>query len=217
MDASQDYLQPPGGWLMTQTERLPAPPPARRGVLFRSVSGVARWFGRQELPRVFPVFNINRRLFWPWLLFASQMMPFGRLPAPLREMLILRTGWLCRSRYEWGQHVEIALRVGVTHEQIVALATAPHSLPEPATAVALQACEELCQQQLISETTWQTLSEYFKPRELVEIILLVGHYQMVAGLLINSGVQLEPSIENALDAFNQRAEALAGNPRESLS
>jgi 4-carboxymuconolactone decarboxylase len=46
-----------------------------------------------------------------------QRMPFtvalavtGVLPSRLRELAILRTGWLCRAEYEWGQHVVLARR-----------------------------------------------------------------------------------------------------------
>jgi alkylhydroperoxidase family enzyme len=208
MGNKQDFPEPPSGWAHPQAVRIPPPPPARRGVLFRAVSGAARLFRREEMPAIFPVFNIHRRLFWPWLLFASQMMPFGKLPGPLREMLILRTAWHCRSRYEWGQHVEIALDVGVTDAQILALSRGPQYLAEPVYQLALQACDELCTTVLISDATWQPLSDHFTDREIIEITLLVGHYRMVAGLLINSGIALETSIETVLQAFNARAKQL---------
>lgn len=209
MAEKQDFPMPETGWAQPQTVRIPPPPPARRGVLFRAVSGVARLFGRDELPAIFPVFNIHRRLFWPWLLFASQMMPFGRLPDALREMVILRTAWHCRSRYEWGQHVEIALGAGVTDAQIVALSRGPQSLETPSQQVALQACDELCQSGLISDDSWQELLKHFDEKRVIELTLLVGHYRMVAGLLINSGIELEASIETVLQGFNKRAAALA--------
>ena len=39
------------------------------------------------------------------------------LPAREREIVILRTGFLCKSGYEWTQHVEIGLRSGLTAEE----------------------------------------------------------------------------------------------------
>ncbi len=36
------------------------------------------------------------------------------LPAREREIVILRTGFLCRSGYEWTQHVPIGQRAGLT-------------------------------------------------------------------------------------------------------
>lgn len=233
MSEHQDALQPSGGWARPgeaqpgkvqsgearpgearidgtpgPRPRLAPPPPSRRGLVFRTVARVSRVFGRKELPRIFPVFNINSRLFWPWLLFASRLMPFGRLPAPLREKLILRTAWNCRSRYEWGQHVEIALAAGVSEAEIVALARGPESVDDPVDAAALRACDELCHCKLISDTTWHTLAAHFSEKLLIEIIILVGHYEMVAALLINSGIELEPTIETVLTEFNLRAAAI---------
>ena len=171
--------------------------------MFRSVSKVSGLMGRSQLPALFPVFNINSRLFWGWLFFASRLMPYGKLPASTREKLILRTAWNCRSRYEWGQHVEIALKNGVTDQEILQLAKQP-GLMAGMDATLMKACDELCQNKLIAEDTWQTLSQSFSQSALIEIMILVGHYEMVAGFLINAGLQLEDSIEAELAALHQR-------------
>ena len=60
-------------------------------------------------------------------------------------------------------------------------------------------------QKLINDANWRALEQYFDPAALVEITILVGHYEMVAGLLINSGIDLEPSIDTVLADFNRRA------------
>jgi len=52
-----------------------------------------------------------------WTPLLEQLLN-GRLPARDRELLILRTGWNCRSEYEWGQHVVVGHRVGLTDEEI---------------------------------------------------------------------------------------------------
>jgi len=51
-------------------------------------------------------------LFRHWLRFAGKLLS-GQLPARDRELLILRTGWLCRAAYEWGQHKVIARAAGI--------------------------------------------------------------------------------------------------------
>lgn len=200
-----DPLQPAGGWAAPETLRLPAPPVAERGLLFRTMSLVSRWFGRAELPHIFPVMNINRRLFRGWLFFASRLMPFGRLPAGVREKLILRVAWNCRSRYEWGQHVEIALSVGVRDEEIVALARDQDAGLDEHDRLLMRACDQQCHSKLICAEDWQALTMRYTPAELIEIVMLVGHYEMVAGLLINAGIELEGSIETQLQVFYQRA------------
>ena len=40
-----------------------------------------------------------------WLVFGNHVLGKTTLRARERELVILRIGWLCRSGYEWGQHV----------------------------------------------------------------------------------------------------------------
>ena len=202
--STTDLLQPEGGWAQPEQVRLPPPPPAKRGLLFRTMALASRWFGRPELPRVFPVLNINRRIFPAWLFFASRLMPFGKLPATVREKLILRVAWHCRSRYEWGQHVEIALRVGVSDAEIAAIAREQAAGDSPADQLLMRVCDDLCQTKLIAPENWQALNAAWSQPDIVEMLMLIGHYQMIAGLLINAGIALEPSIEEVLQALHRR-------------
>jgi alkylhydroperoxidase family enzyme len=198
-----DFLQPEQGWFEA-TDRLPAPAPTGRKPLFRALSGVARLMGRSEVPDVIALLGHYPRLFWPWLAFASRMMPYGTLPPVTREKLILRTAWNCRSRYEWGQHVEIGLRAGLTDAEIVAVARGPEGWAADRDAAALDACEELCRDKQVSATTWARLQARFSEEQLVELTLLVGHYEMLAGFLNSAGLGLEPVIEAELQGFYRR-------------
>lgn len=196
-------LRPAAGWTDTP-QRIATPPAARRGALFRSMSLVARAFGRSEVPDIFSVFHINARLFWAWLFFASRLMPGGRLPAREREKLILRTAWLTRSLYEWGQHVDIGLRVGLTDADILRLAHGPAHCEDPAERLLLQACDELVRDTHIADATWNALARRYRDKLLIEIVVLVGHYVMVAGFLNSTGLKLEPPIAAKLRALEQR-------------
>ncbi|RZU38697.1 alkylhydroperoxidase family enzyme [Fluviicoccus keumensis] len=198
-----DFLQPEGGWF-APSDRLTPPPPTGRKPLFRALSGVARLMGRSEVPDVIALLGQYPRLFWPWLAFASRMMPYGKLPPVTREKLILRTAWHCRSRYEWGQHVEIGLRAGLTDTEIVAVARGPHGWAGDDDAAALDACDELCRDKRVSAPTWERLQARFSGEQLVELTLLVGHYEMLAGFLNTAGLALEPLIEAELQAFYRR-------------
>lgn len=205
----QDLLQPAAGWAESEGLRLPPPSPRQQGLLLRTLARASRWFDRPELPHIFPVLNINRRIFPAWLFFASRLMPYGTLPATVREKLILRVAWNCRSRYEWGQHAEIALRVGVTDQEIAAIARDQDAGDSDDDRLLIKTCDQLCRNKLIDCDTWHQLAARFSPPALVEIILLVGHYEMIAGLLVNAGIALEPAIEQKLQALHAR---LRGQP-----
>lgn len=197
-------LMPAGGWIQPPHPRLQTPPPAERGWLFRSLSRFARRFGRSDVPDVITVLHLNPRLFWAWLFFASRLMPYGRLPARLRELVILRTAWNCRSRYEWGQHVDIGLQSGVTDDDILKVTQGPQAFEGGIEPWLLTACDEICTRQFVSDLTWQQLSMQHDRKRMIEIMMLVGHYIMIAAFLNSSGLVLEPPIEARLRAFHQR-------------
>ena len=52
------------------------------------------------------------------------------LPAREREIAVLRTGWLCRSGYEWTQHVPIGKRAGLTDAEITRRSRSAAKLPK---------------------------------------------------------------------------------------
>lgn len=197
-------LQPAAGWVGPSQPRLHAP--ANAGLLFRAAGTARGLFGRKEMPDVLSVFNINRRLFWPWLLFASRLMPFGRLAATDREKIILRTAWNCRSRYEWGQHVDIGLGAGLSDADILRVTRGPGAGIDAREQALLQACDDLFHDKYIADDTWQQLSRDYDEKALIEITVLIGHYEMVAGFLTSAGLQLEAPIEEKLRAFNQRVQ-----------
>jgi alkylhydroperoxidase family enzyme len=200
---TSNELAPAAGWISTGNARLPVPEPAARGLLFRTISLASGLLGRNEVPDVLTVLNINPRLFWAWLFFASRLMPYGKLPGTVREKIILRTGWNCRSRYEWGQHVDIALSIGVSADDIVAVTKGPSAFPDRHEKAVMQACDEVFNDKYISDETWTILSEKYSQKLLIEIVILIGHYEMIAGFLNSAGLALEPAIEKKLQDFYQ--------------
>lgn len=197
-------LQPAQGWVLPSRVGLKTPAVHQRGWAFRLVSLLAAKFGRQQLPDIFPVLHINARLFWPWLFFASRLMPFGRLSARDRELMILRTAWNCRSRYEWGQHVDIGLSAGLSDQEIWVVSQGPQACTDLHDRALISACDELLEHRCILDATWDILLRRYGEKNLIEIMLLIGHYEMLAGFLNSSGLQLESTLEQSLQAFNAR-------------
>ena len=89
-----------------------------------SCSTASSGFNGTEL-NIFATLAHHPRLLKRWSAFGGVLLYGGVLPARERELLILRTGYLCRAPYEWGQHVTIGLAAGLTDDEIARVAAGP--------------------------------------------------------------------------------------------
>lgn len=115
------------------------------------------------------------------------------LPPRQRELVILRVGFLCRSGYEWTQHVEIGLRDGLIAPEISRIKRGPSA--EEWThedRLLLQATDELHHDKFISEATWSALRDAFTEKQCMDLVFTVGQYTQVSMILNTFGVPLDP-------------------------
>jgi alkylhydroperoxidase family enzyme len=118
------------------------------------------------------------------------------LPPRERELLILRTGWLCQAEYEWGQHVIFAKAAGLTDAEIARIKEGPDAAGwEPFDATLLRAADELHAEAFISNATWAALSERYSPEQLMDVVFAVGQYTLVSMALNTFGVQLDKGVK----------------------
>jgi uncharacterized protein YceH (UPF0502 family) len=139
-------------------------------------------------------------LFRKWMPFGGKLLN-GKLPARERELAILRVGWLCRSDYEWGQHVPIGRRAGLTDEEIARIPAGP-SAPEWSglDRAILSATDELHEESCITDATWARLAAEFDDKQLIELVMCVGQYHLVSFALNTFGVQREEGVVGLPDA-----------------
>lgn len=138
----------------------------------------------------------NPELFRAWLPFGGYLLGGGRLPARERELLILRTAVRCGSSYEWGQHVRIAERAGLEREEIDRVLAGPEAEGfSRQDALLMRAVDELHEGSTLSDETWAALAADYDEAQLIELVMLVGQYHMVAFALNATGVQLDEGLE----------------------
>ncbi|MCH8813978.1 MAG: carboxymuconolactone decarboxylase family protein [Chloroflexi bacterium] len=131
-----------------------------------------------------------------WGVFGTHVLFKSTLPARERELLILRTGWLCQSGYEWGQHVLIGRTAGLTDEEIDRVKEGPDAAGwASADADLLRAADELHNDSFISDATWNALSGRYDTQQMIDLIFVVGQYHTVSMALNSLGVQLDDGIE----------------------
>ena len=150
-----------------------------------------------------PVLNIFRtlaqhpKLMKRWLVFGNHVLGRSSLPARQRELVILRIGWLCRSPYEWGQHVRIALGSGLSQAEIDRIPLGPDAANSEWSELEralLRATDELHADAFISNATWAVLSAHLDTHQLMDLIFTVGQYNLVSMALNSLGVQPEPGL-----------------------
>jgi alkylhydroperoxidase family enzyme len=136
-----------------------------------------------------------------WSAFGGTLLYSGSLPARERELLILRTGYLCRAHYEWGQHVAIGKAAGLTDDEIARVAAGADADGWSADeATLLRAADELHDDSRIGDATWAALSARWDEQQLIEVCMVVGQYHLVAFTLNSLGVEPETDDFPALPA-----------------
>lgn len=112
-----------------------------------------------------------------------------------RELVILRTGFMCKSGYEWAQHVVIGKDCGLTDVEIARIKRGPED-PEwsDLDRAMLQATDELVADHFITEATWNALSG-LTDKQRMDIVFTVGQYTQVSMILNTFGVQLDEGLE----------------------
>ena len=110
-----------------------------------------------------------------------QLLARGVLSFRDREFAVLRIAWLCQAPYEWGEHVMVGKRFGLTSDDIARVVSGPDAqgLDEHESAI-LRAVDELHGDAMISDATWRTLAKRLDERQLIELPIIVGQYQTVA-------------------------------------
>lgn len=113
------------------------------------------------------------------------------LPTRDIELIIIRTGWLCRAEYEFVAHLRIGILKGLSWEEAENLIEGPKFKGwNPEDAALLQAVDDLHKDSYISDETWKILSKKYNNIQLMSIILIASRYHSVAMQNNAIGIQI---------------------------
>jgi 4-carboxymuconolactone decarboxylase len=147
-----------------------------------------------EAGNLFGTLVRNRGLFRRWRPFCGKLLS-GKLPARERELAILRVGWLCQAEYEWGQHVLAGRQAGLADAEINRVKDGPQADGwSNLERAVLLAVGELHVDSCISDATWAQLAHSYNDAQLIEFVMLVGHYHLVSFALNSLGVERDVGI-----------------------
>jgi alkylhydroperoxidase family enzyme len=130
-----------------------------------------------------------------------------------RELLILQVARIEGGAYEWRQHVPIALGVGVSETQIAAIEHARYDDPGfgEAERALLAFSQSVIEQVRVDAAVFAAAKRHFSDREIVEAILTIGFYMMLARLTEATETDLDPAIGMTLyQSGKKRASRAAG-------
>ncbi|MEE6176580.1 carboxymuconolactone decarboxylase family protein [Mycobacterium sp. 050134] len=129
----------------------------------------------------------------------ATMLWHGSLDPRLRELAIMRIGWLTGCDYEWTQHWRVASRLGVTHDDLLAVRDWPsHAGFGAAERAVLAATDDVVRDGLVSERSWAACDRELggDATVLVELVTAIGAWRMVASLLRSLQVPLEEGVSS---------------------
>jgi alkylhydroperoxidase family enzyme len=164
---------------------------------------------REALERVPPI-NIFRMLanastaFRPWLAFGGALLSSLELDARVRELVILRVGVLSGAEYEWAQHEPIALAVGASRDEVEAVRRGELGAFGELEQAVLRFTEEVVRDVRASDATLAAVREHLSPREVVELLLVIGQYMLVARVAETSGIEIDEGGTAVTDAAGRR-------------
>lgn len=142
-------------------------------------------------PNLFLTIGRHRKLFRGWLRFAGRLMPGGTLPRRETEMVIIRVAHLKDCSYEFDHHVHLGRKAGVSEADVERLIEGPEAdgwtFREQAM---LRVVDALHHDSYVDDDTWADLTRHLDHERCIELLFLIGHYDMLAGVI--NTLRLEP-------------------------
>lgn len=144
-------------------------------------------------PRVPPA-NIFRLIanaetvFAPYMRYGLGLLRDLELDPVVREQAILRVAALTPgAEYEWVQHEPIGRAAGMSDEQIAACRDGGDDL-------VLRFTEEVVRDASPSDATFAAISDRLSPREIIELLLVIGQYMCLARVMATAQIDIDPPI-----------------------
>ncbi len=147
---------------------------------------------------IFKVMAHNPRILRDWLRLATPLLSGGLTLSPrLREIAILRVAQVCGSEYEFAHHIRIAKQAGLTEDEIASIQDHDDSeLFSELDRAVVRYTDAAATLSPDAPELARGLKRWLSDVELLELSFCIGHWGMVARVL----VPLEVPVDDALEA-----------------
>ena len=128
----------------------------------------------------------------------------SRLDPRLRELAILQVSYLTRSAWGFSHHVRIGREVGLSDDEIRAVADETAGRPtglDPLAKAVLRAAREMTEDLVISDETFAVLQGQLDNERLTDLVVTISFYNGLVRLLETMQVDVEADYLSYLDEF----------------
>jgi alkylhydroperoxidase family enzyme len=129
----------------------------------------------------------------------ATMLWHGALDSRLRELVIMRIGWLTACDYEWTQHWRVASGLGVSADDLLGVRDWPSYDGFGAVERAvLAATDDVVRDGAVSAESWAACERELDCDRtiLIELVTAIGAWRMVASILHSLKVPLEEGVSS---------------------
>ncbi|BBY08478.1 carboxymuconolactone decarboxylase family protein [Mycobacterium noviomagense] len=127
----------------------------------------------------------------------ASMLWHGSLDSRLRELVIMRIGWLTASDYEWTQHWRVAQGLGVSAEDLLAVRDwRGYDGFGPVERAVLTATDDVVRDGAVSAESWAACERELDadPAVLIELVTAIAAWRMIATVVRSLDVPLEDGV-----------------------
>jgi len=166
--------------------RIPYPDPAKQSAAVRAV------LERAPINIMRMVSNASEPVFNGFGQFSGAFYQPSDLDPILREVAILRVGYLSKSAYEVFHHEGLGRQIGLTDAQIDAIRIGkPAPVLNPAQTAVMAFADDVILNVRAGDATLAAVRAHLSDQALVDLILVIGLYMTVSRLLETAGVELD--------------------------
>lgn len=146
---------------------------------------------------IFQTLLNHPQLAGPFNDLLATMLWHGALDRRLRELVIMRIGWLTECNYEWTQHWRVASRLGVSAEDLLGVRDwRSHNDFGPTERAVLAATDDVVRDGVVSAANWADCERELGGDKtvLIELVTVIGAWRMVSSILQSLEVPLEEGV-----------------------
>ena len=141
--------------------------------------------GRQRFSPLYRMLLNSPPIALGWLQFVTAIRMQTRIPAVYRELVILRIGQINKAKYEYDEHVPLALAEGITQRQIDALdAWRESEAFDDNQRTVLAYIDAMTIDVQVRDDVFAAVQRLFGNREVVELTAMIAGFNLVSRFLV---------------------------------